>query len=97
MFPAFTNFALLAGLGAIVAPILIHLLLKRKSQRMKFSSIQFFLKQDEQSMRRRKLRNLLLLATRVLLFAVSIPRVLPNSDNRVFRCSGYCLPAQEKP
>lgn len=72
MFPAFTNFALLAGLGAIVAPILIHLLLKRKSQRMKFSSIQFFLKQDEQSMRRRKLRNLLLLATRVLLFALLV-------------------------
>ena len=37
---------------------------------MKFSTVQFFLKQDEQSMRRRKLRNLLLLATRVLLFAL---------------------------
>ncbi len=72
MFPAFTNLALLAGLGAIAAPILIHLLLKRKSQRMKFSSIQFFLKHDEQSMRRRRLRNLLLLATRVLLFAAII-------------------------
>lgn len=72
MFPLFTNFALLAGLGAIAAPLLIHLLLKRKSQRMKFSTIQFFLKQDEQSMRRRKLRNLLLLATRVLLFALLV-------------------------
>src|SRR5687768_9882890 len=37
---------------------------------MRFSTLQFFLKQDEQSMRRRKLRNLLLLATRVLLFAL---------------------------
>src|SRR5688572_9931002 len=72
MFPTFTNLALLGGLAAITAPILIHLLLKRKSQRMKFSSVQFFLKQDEQSMRRRKLRNLLLLATRVLLFALVV-------------------------
>ena len=32
---------------------------------MRFSSVQFFLKHDEQSMRKRKLRNLLLLATRV--------------------------------
>src|SRR5688500_12195611 len=70
MFPTFTNLALLGGLAAITAPILIHLLLKRKSQRMKFSTVQFFVKQDEQSMRKRKLRNLLLLATRVLLFAL---------------------------
>jgi hypothetical protein len=72
MFPAFTNFALLAGLAAIVAPILIHLLLKRKSQRLRFSTIQFFLKQDEQSMRKRKLRNLLLLATRCLIYALIV-------------------------
>lgn len=72
MFPTFTNLALLGGLAAISAPILIHLLLRRKSQRMRFSTIQFFLKQDEQSMRRRKLRNLLLLATRVLLFALIV-------------------------
>jgi hypothetical protein len=70
MFPTFTNFALLGGLAAIAAPILIHLLLRRKSQRMRFSSVQFFLKQDEQSMRKRKLRNLLLLSTRLLLFTL---------------------------
>ncbi|HVK57160.1 MAG TPA: BatA and WFA domain-containing protein, partial [Candidatus Kapabacteria bacterium] len=70
MFPTFTNLALLGGLAAITAPILIHLLLRRKSQRMRFSTVQFFLKQDEQSMRKRKLRNLLLLATRVLLFTL---------------------------
>lgn len=61
---------MLGGLAAIAAPILIHLLLRRKSQRMKFSTVQFFAKQDEQSIRRRKLRNLFLLATRVLLFAL---------------------------
>ena len=90
MFPAFTNFALLAGLAAIAAPIIIHLLLRRKSQRLRFSTVQFFIKQDEQSMRRRKLRNLLLLATRVLLFTLLVlafarpflPNQLAAADGR---------------
>lgn len=72
MFPLFTNGALLAGLAGIAAPILIHLLLRRKSQRMRFSSNQFFVKKDEQSMRKRKLRNLLLLSARTLLFLLIV-------------------------
>lgn len=72
MFPLFTNVALLAGLAAIAAPIVIHLLLRRKSVRLRFSTLQFFVRQDEQSMRKRKLRNLLLLAARVLLFALIV-------------------------
>src|SRR5262245_1560917 len=72
MFPAFTNAALLAGLAGITAPILIHLLLRRRSQRMRFSTVQFFVKKDEQSMRKRKLRNLLLLSLRVLLFTLLV-------------------------
>lgn len=69
MFPFFTNAAFLAGLAAVSVPILIHLLLRRKSQRLRFSTIQFFIKKDEQAMRKRKLRHFLLLAMRVLLFA----------------------------
>lgn len=72
MFPIFTNVALLAGLAAIAAPIIIHLLLRRKSVRLRFSTLQFFVKQDEQSMRKRKLRNWLLLAARVVLFALIV-------------------------
>lgn len=72
MFPAFSNALFLAGLAAIAAPILIHLLLRRKSQRMRFSTVQFFVKKDEQSLRKRKLRNLFLLATRVLLFTLIV-------------------------
>ncbi|HEV8542529.1 MAG TPA: BatA and WFA domain-containing protein, partial [Verrucomicrobiae bacterium] len=72
MFPSFANAVLLAGLVGIAAPILIHLLLRRKSQRMRFSTVQFFVKRDEQSMRKRKLRNLLLLAMRVCLFALIV-------------------------
>ena len=62
MFPAFANALLLGGLAGITAPILIHLLLRRRSQKMRFSTVQFFIKKDEQSMRKRKLRNLLLLS-----------------------------------
>ena len=42
----FTNIGLLAGLAALGIPIVIHLLLKRKKQRLRFSTIQFFQKQD---------------------------------------------------
>ncbi len=72
MLPSFANALLLAGLAGIAAPILIHLLLRRKSQRMRFSTVQFFVKKDEQSMRKRKLRNLLLLAVRVCLFTLIV-------------------------
>src|SRR5688572_13099679 len=72
MFPLFTNAALLAGLAGITAPILIHLLLRRRSQKMRFSTVQFFVQKDEQSMRKRKLRNLLLLSLRVMLFTLLV-------------------------
>src|ERR1051325_10551959 len=68
----FTNLAMLAGLGALAIPVLIHLLLKRKKQRLRFSTLQFFLRHDEHSSQRRKLRNLVLLAVRLLLLAVLV-------------------------
>src|SRR4051812_5602493 len=72
MFPLFTNLAFLTGLTALSVPILIHLLLRRRSQRLRFSTIQFFVKKDEQSSRKRKLRNLFLLSMRLLLFALIV-------------------------
>ncbi|HTG43300.1 MAG TPA: BatA and WFA domain-containing protein, partial [Verrucomicrobiae bacterium] len=72
MLPLFSNAALLAGLAGIAAPVLIHLLLRRRSQRLRFSTIQFFVKKDEQSTRKRKLRNLFLLALRVMLFTLVV-------------------------
>src|SRR6185295_3593917 len=68
----FTNLALLSGLAALAVPILIHLLLKRKKQRLRFSTIQFFVKQDEQASKRRKLRHWLLLAVRLLLITLLV-------------------------
>ncbi len=83
MFPVFTHAALLTGLAGVSAPILIHLLMRRRSQRMRFSTVQFFVKRDEQSMRKRKLRNLFLLSLRVILFTLLILAFarpyLPNS------------------
>src|SRR5215472_3696586 len=68
----FTNALMLGGMAALAVPVLIHLLLKRKKKRLRFSTIQFFLKQDEQSSRRRKLRNWLLLALRLFLVALLV-------------------------
>lgn len=63
---------MLAGLAALAIPILIHLLMRRRIIRMRFSTIQFFLKKDEKSGRRKKLRQWLLLATRLALLALIV-------------------------
>src|SRR5262249_26321257 len=51
---------------------LIHLLLKRKKKRLRFSTTQFFIKHDEQSSQRRKLRHWLLLALRLLIVTLLV-------------------------
>jgi len=80
----FTNTWMLAAMAALAIPVLIHLLLKRKKKRLRFSTLQFFLKQDDQSSQRRKLRNWLLLAIRlfiVTLLVLAFARpYLPQSD-----------------
>src|SRR5690242_16915646 len=68
----FTNTFMLAGLGALAVPVLVHLLLKRRKKRIQFSTIRFFQFQDEQSSRRRKLRNWLLLALRLMIVALLV-------------------------
>src|SRR5580765_4179381 len=68
----FTNALMLAGMAALAIPVLIHLLLKRKLKRLPFSTVQFFQKHDEQSSRRRKLRNWLLLALRLLVVTLLV-------------------------
>jgi hypothetical protein len=68
----FTNTLMLAGMAALAIPILIHLLLKRKKKQIAFSTIRFFQHQDEQSSQRRKLRNWLLLALRLLIVSLLV-------------------------
>jgi hypothetical protein len=68
----FSNAALMAGLAALAVPVLIHFFLKRRRLRLRFSTLQFFARQDEKAGRRRKLLNWLLLATRLLLLALVV-------------------------
>jgi hypothetical protein len=69
---SFTHAAFLAGLVSLAIPILIHLLLRRKKVRLRFSTLQFFLKKDEKTGRRRKLFHWLLLAARLCLLALLV-------------------------
>ena len=69
---SFTHAAFLAGLASLAIPILIHLLLRRKKVRLRFSTLQFFLKTDEKTGRRRKLFHWLLLAARLCLLALLV-------------------------
>ena len=66
----FSNAALLAGLAALGLPVLLHLLLKRKNQRLRFSTNRFFQPQETRSKSKRKLRNLVLLAMRLIIFTL---------------------------
>ena len=68
----FSNAWFLTGLAGLAIPILIHLFLRRKRLRMRFSTLQFFVRQDERAGRRRKLMNWLLLAARMLLLALVV-------------------------
>jgi Aerotolerance regulator N-terminal/von Willebrand factor type A domain len=80
----FTNVWMLAGLAALSVPVIIHLLLKRKKKRVRFSTVQFFQKRDEQSSQRRKLRNWLLLALRLLICTLLVLAFArPYLQNRI--------------
>ena len=68
----FSNALFLAALAGLGIPVVIHLLLKRKTERVRFSTIRFFVPQDLQASARRKLRNLLLLSLRLLILALLV-------------------------
>jgi hypothetical protein len=60
----------LAGFAAIALPVYLHLLRRHTLAPLKFSSLMFFEKRTETSVRQRRLRYLVLLALRVLLLAL---------------------------
>lgn len=68
----FTNTLMLAGLASLAIPVLIHLLLKHKKKKIQFSTVRFFKAHDEQSSRRRKVRNWMLLSLRLLIVALLV-------------------------
>lgn len=88
----FSNALFLAALAGLGIPVVIHLLLKRKTERVRFSTIRFFEPQDLQSSSRRKLRNLLLLSLRLLILAL-----LVLAFARPFLPTGSASPGSRRP
>jgi len=63
----FLNTIILAGLAAVVIPLLIHLFTRRKLRKISFSSVSFLRLLQTQKMRRIRLREILLLILRTLI------------------------------
>jgi hypothetical protein len=79
----FTFPLLLGGLLAIGIPIALHLLLRQKPKTILFPAFRFLVKRHKRNLTKLRLRHLLLLALRVLLFAVMVlalaqPKVKDN-------------------
>ncbi|MEY2787929.1 MAG: hypothetical protein RLZZ34_1072 [Verrucomicrobiota bacterium] len=68
----FTHAFLLSALAGLGIPVLLHLLLKQRNPRMRVSTLRFFEVRDTRSSSRRRLRNLLLLLLRLLVFALIV-------------------------
>jgi len=68
----FLNSIILAGLAAVVLPLLIHLLTRRKLNKISFSSVTFLRLLQTQKMRRIRLRELLLLILRTLIILLIV-------------------------
>ncbi|MEX2178120.1 MAG: BatA domain-containing protein [Gemmatimonadaceae bacterium] len=64
--------AFFAGLAAIAIPILVHLIHRERKETVAFPSLMFLRKVPYRSVRRQKLRHLLLLALRVLAIALVV-------------------------
>src|SRR5437868_13852921 len=62
----------LFGSLALAIPVLIHLVRREKSEIIRFSSLMFLLKVPKRSVRQQKLKNLLLMALRLLTLALLV-------------------------
>src|SRR5439155_11100388 len=62
----------LFGSLALAIPVLIHLVRREKSEIIPFSSLMFLLKVPKRSIRQQKLKNLLLMALRLLILALLV-------------------------
>src|SRR2546430_925674 len=69
---SFLNPFLLFGSLALAIPILIHLVRREKSEIIPFSSLMFLLKVPKRSIRQQKMKNLLLMALRLLILALLV-------------------------
>src|SRR5919201_201826 len=69
---SFLNPYLLFGSIALAIPVLIHLVRKEKSEIIPFSSLMFLLKVPKRAIRQQKIKNLLLMALRLLILALLV-------------------------
>lgn len=81
----FGNIALLAGMALGLVPIIIHLINRRRARLRRFAAIEFLLMSDKRLARRLKLKQILVLALRVLLimalaFALAKPYLEPDGN-----------------
>src|SRR5580704_8970008 len=68
----FTFPLLLGGLLAIGIPVALHLLLRQKPKTILFPAFRFLVQRHKRNLTKLRLRHLLLLALRMLLFAVIV-------------------------
>src|SRR5207248_9556162 len=69
---SFLNPFLLFGSLALAIPVLIHRVRREKSEIIQFSSLMFLLKVPKRSIRQQKIKNLLLMALRLLILALLV-------------------------
>src|ERR1051325_3006185 len=84
---SFLNPILLAGLAAVSIPIIIHLLNRRKFQKVDWAAMRFLKLSVEQNQRRMQIEDLILLIVRCLLLALLAlalerPAILSNATYR---------------
>lgn len=82
---SFLNPIMLAGLAAVSIPILIHLLNRRRFQKVVWAAMRFLQNAVEQNQRRMRLEDMILLALRCLLvallaLALARPAILSNAS-----------------
>src|SRR5437762_9284830 len=83
---AFLNPIFLLGAMAAALPVLVHLVRRTRAPRVQFPSLMFLRKIEQKTIRRRKLRNLLLLLMRcaaLLLLALAFARPFFTGSNPV--------------
>jgi hypothetical protein len=81
---AFLNPILLFGVAAVSVPIIIHLLNRRKFQKVVWAAMRFLKLSVEQNQRRMQIEDMILLALRCLLlallaWALARPAILSNA------------------
>ncbi|HWL07720.1 MAG TPA: BatA domain-containing protein, partial [Planctomicrobium sp.] len=82
----FLNSALLLGLGFLAVPVILHFLLRQKPKKLSFPALRLLKQRQQQSVRRLRLRHLVLMLLRMLalamiVFALARPSVPPANYN----------------